>query len=562
MKKFVTLTTLLLLLALAGGVYAQQVPVFNQYIFNPYVYNPARAGSGENGQLFLGHKKQWANMPGAPSSSILTFELPLYAQNSGVGMTFYADQSHIFSKVGGSFTYAYHIRTGDADDQLLSFGVSGGFLNQRIDFSKAQIQTADDPTLLTKAQSSTAFEVAFGLRYTYKRLTLDFSAPQLANTSIRYLDDQGGSGLSEFKLVNHFLAGARYKIPLSIENQLYLEPVAMVRAVVNLPVQYDLNFLLNWHNKVSVGGGWRSGGAGGVFASGINASFAAHINDNITIGYIYEMGGRQSLRPFLGDTHEFSLGFKFNKSQNKVRELENKMRMIEDGEMDVFGTAKNPEQDSTDAAAAAAAGAADKDAELMKTLQMWDDLKMLEEFRKLQRMKQLEELVELQDMLELIKEINKNTAAGSDGGAGTNRGEETNSNSSFFGKEIITVTTTNGAKIEFIKLGEVFFDQDSHKLTASSQADLNKMRDEIRAANDVAVVYLSGNASTEGTNTHNMILATRRSKSVQDYLVKTGLDNVIIFPVPYGEEDPIVPKDTAESERAKNRRVDVLILKQ
>jgi len=561
MKTIISYIATAFFLMIGTSAFAQQVPVFNQYLYNPYVYNPARAGSQELGQLFLGYKKQWTDMPGAPATSVLTFDYPLQSQRSGVGATIYSDQTHILNKVGGSLTYAYHIVSGPNDNQRLSLGLSAGFLSQTIDFARANVQDRSDQIILENAQNSTAFEAAFGLHYQYENLSIDFAVPQLVNSSVRYLNTVGTTQqLAEFRLINHYLGAIRYKIPVSLQNQLYLEPVGMVRVVRGLPMQYDANFLLHWREQFTIGAGWRSGSPEGAFASGINVSLGFKLNDYFTAAYIYEVTGRQQYRSILGDTHEFAIGFKFGGTRNRVDRLEDKVHDLEETGFQKILDADQARKDSMQQAKREqqgmrldSLGFTPEEWKMFRDYEMYNDLRLLEELRRMKRLKEMDEMLRLQEIMQLknrLEEIEKQNKE---------MGNKSRGNS--FNGETVYRRTAEGDTVAFYKLGSVYFDKDSDRLRGSERARLVQTKNQYSSLQNVVVVYLTGNASTEGGNAYNMLLSTRRCKAVREHLKSIGMDDAVFLILPYGEEDPVIKKDKTEDEREENRRVDVLILK-
>ncbi len=563
MKKFISYIAFTLVLMMGSSVFAQQIPVFNQYLYNPYIYNPARAGSGDLGRLFLGYKKQWTDLPGAPATSALTFDYPLVAQRSGVGVTMYSDQTHIINKVGGSLTYAYHILSGPNDNQRISLGLSAGFLSQTIDFNRARVQDGADPIILDNAQNSTAFEAAFGFHYSYENLAIDFSVPQLVNSSVRYLNAAGTSQqIADFQLINHYLTAVRYKFPVSLENELYLEPVGMVRVVKGLPWQYDANFLLHWKDQFTVGAGWRSGSPEGAFASGLNVSMRFNLNEYFSATYIYEMTGQQKYRNIMGDTHEFSIGFKFGGTGKRVDRLEDKMHDLEESGFQKIMEAEKSKQDSLNAIEKAEREKDFTPAELkmLKDYEMYNDLRLLEELRRLKRMKEIDDMLKYQEMLEIIKrleELEKQKKEESERGSSSHRYDPSVDPD----VQTVYIPTENGDKLAFYKIGSVYFDKDKDELRAGERARLNATKDKYKRMDNVVVVYLTGNASTEGGDAHNMMLSTRRCKAVREYLKSISMSDAVFMILPYGEEDPLIQEDDNEDKREENRRVDILILK-
>jgi type IX secretion system PorP/SprF family membrane protein len=564
MKKIISYIVFALALMIGSDAFAQQIPVFNQYLYNPYIYNPARAGSEDLGRLFLGYKKQWADLPGTPSTTALTFDYPLVSQRSGVGVTMYSDQTHIINKVGGSLTYAYHIVSGPGDNQRISLGLSAGFLSQNIDFNRARVRDGADPIILTNAQNSTAFDASFGFHYSYENLAIDFAVPQLVNSSVRYLNVLGTTQqVADFSLINHYLGAVRYKIPVNLENQLYLEPVGMVRVVRGLPMQYDANFLLHWKEQFTVGAGWRSGSPEGAFASGLNVSLRFNLNDYFSATYIYEMTGQSQYRAIMGDTHEFSIGFKFGGTRKRVDKLENKMHDLEESGFQRIMDMEKAKQDSIQATREEerrqkldSLGFTPEEWKMLRDYEMYNNLRLLEELRRLKRLKELNDILRLQEIME-IKERLEMIEKQKQEEAARNRTRGNNME----GFPTVQRITEDGDTLTFYKIGMVYFDKDSDDLRTGEKVRLAETKDKYKTLNNVVIVYLTGNASTEGGDAYNMMLSTRRCKAVREHLKSIGMGDAVFMILPYGEEDPLVQKDNTEAKREENRRVDILILK-
>jgi len=64
MKRLMTV----LLIVMATGVFAQQDPLFSQYMFNKLAVNPAYAGSREYLTVDALYRYQWVNIDGAPKT--------------------------------------------------------------------------------------------------------------------------------------------------------------------------------------------------------------------------------------------------------------------------------------------------------------------------------------------------------------------------------------------------------------------------------------------------------------------------------------------------------------
>jgi len=60
---------------------AQQEAMISQYMFNGLFVNPAYAGSHPYASASILHREQWTGMPGAPSTSMLAFDTPVWKNN-------------------------------------------------------------------------------------------------------------------------------------------------------------------------------------------------------------------------------------------------------------------------------------------------------------------------------------------------------------------------------------------------------------------------------------------------------------------------------------------------
>lgn len=74
--KNIVLTGLLVLLLQV--THAQQQPHYTQYIMNPFIINPALAGIENYWDLRFSHRHQWVGMKGAPVTTYMTLQGPLY----------------------------------------------------------------------------------------------------------------------------------------------------------------------------------------------------------------------------------------------------------------------------------------------------------------------------------------------------------------------------------------------------------------------------------------------------------------------------------------------------
>ena len=105
----------------------------------------------------------------------------------------------------------------------------------------------------------------------------------------------------------------------------------------------------------------------------------------------------------------------------------------------------------------------------------------------------------------------------------------------------------------------VYFDTDKYNINAASKETLNKLGSILMEYPDTDVLVV-GHTDSVGSEEYNMTLSKNRAQSVTNYFTGTlGLSAGRFTTNWFGETSPIASNDTPEG-RAKNRRVNVVIV--
>jgi type IX secretion system PorP/SprF family membrane protein len=129
MKKLIIISIVIL----SGAVlYAQQMPISENYFLDKYSLAPSYAGNYNPKFLFMGYRSDWSGMDGGPKTFRLSYS-DAYKQNTGFGGRFVYDKAGIFKQVIFMGTYSYKVEI--AKNHLLLFGLSAGFYSNTINFS-------------------------------------------------------------------------------------------------------------------------------------------------------------------------------------------------------------------------------------------------------------------------------------------------------------------------------------------------------------------------------------------------------------------------------------------
>jgi outer membrane protein OmpA-like peptidoglycan-associated protein len=108
---------------------------------------------------------------------------------------------------------------------------------------------------------------------------------------------------------------------------------------------------------------------------------------------------------------------------------------------------------------------------------------------------------------------------------------------------------------------QVHFQHDSAEILPDSQGILEELAEVMSKRPDIKNVEVQGHTDDTGAAAYNLRLSQSRAQAVVDAIASHGVDASRMTAKGYGQEKPIVPNST-EANRAKNRRVQVMITEQ
>jgi len=278
MKKLIFLTGFILITGLA---FAQQEPQFTQFMYNKLGYNPGYAGSAD-GTCFSGLiRQQWLGLEGAPSSQLVSLNMPLNDQKVGVGLNLWRNTIGVSETVNIEGSYAYRLQM---DAGTLGIGVmaSGRYLQS--DFSKTDPIQAGDPTIAIGQQSKFVPNFGVGLYFSNDKYFVGASAPRILQNNIDLGDDQVVIS-REFR---HLYLMGGLVFPLSENTE--FQPQVLIKYVQNAPLDADLNLNLIFLKKYSIGASYRFGGSTeqGIGES-IDILLGAQLTEDFMVGFAYDI---------------------------------------------------------------------------------------------------------------------------------------------------------------------------------------------------------------------------------------------------------------------------------
>ena len=310
------------------GFAQEGIPIYADYLTdNYYLIHPSMAGVANCAKVRLTARQQWFGVDDAPSLQTLSMNGRIGESPVAIGGILFNDANGYHSTVGGYATFAYHLMfsRNEIDLNMLSFGLSAGFLQYKLDETSWLAPGEFDQAVAGIEQSATNFNIDFGFSYHY----VDFYAHVTAKN---ILDNDGinynRNGDFEFKNLRRYLVSAGYTISKfgsdwSYEPSLmymYRDATEESSIDVNLKVYREMDF-----GKVWGGLSYRRSLDGAEFqdGTGISNQKSQYITPFLGVDYnqfvfAYTYSYQANTVNFnTGGFHQITLGYNFNCRREK-----------------------------------------------------------------------------------------------------------------------------------------------------------------------------------------------------------------------------------------------------
>jgi type IX secretion system PorP/SprF family membrane protein len=280
------LTPILILWCISG--YAQQDPLYSQYLNNPILLNPAYAGSNQQWQTTAGYRTQWSGFEGNPTT--LNFSSHLSIADNKVGLGLIVIQDKIAEVKNTEFNLNYSYRLEVTENKYLYFGLSTGMMRYNSDPGLLNLQRIDDPSFTYTNKFE--FNTGVGVMMKTEQYMIGFSVPKLIPTSITEAN-------STVQIYNqhYYLFGV---FTHNFNERLMLKPALLLKGTSGAPLSVDVNVNVVIDQNYTLG----------ILTRNLNTfGLLAQLKmKQLKFGYVFEMPTNQSVgQRFL--SHEISLTY-------------------------------------------------------------------------------------------------------------------------------------------------------------------------------------------------------------------------------------------------------------
>ena len=307
--KLKTAALIVLFLSFVNAGKAQYDAMFTQYMFNEMFINPAYAGSKEAMSVTALHRQQWINFPGRPVTTSFSLHGPLMQNKMGLGLSVLNEKIGVLNRNLAYISYAYRLKLDK--NSTLAFGLMAGIHNQINKFS--ELKTNNDGSVDNQFSANSPSLIApnfgSGIYYTNKTFYAGVSVPRMIDDHFRF----STGGVAE-QTLNFSPNKYHYYLALgnlfTLTGDLKLKAQAMVKAVQNAPLQYDINANFLIKDFIWAGLGYRSN-------SSASAIVGIQINPQFLVCYSYDYG-LNSIQKYSQGSHEIMLNYLFSYKGKKV----------------------------------------------------------------------------------------------------------------------------------------------------------------------------------------------------------------------------------------------------
>ena len=273
--------------------FAQQDPMFTQYMFNTLTINPAYAGSKEAISFVGLYRKQWVGVDGAPTTQTITVHGPISKQKTGLGISLMNDAIGSIKQIQTFVDLSHRIQV--TDESYLRLGLKAGGSTFSANYADLIARDLDDE-LIHNFSGEFLPNIGAGLFYYSDNYYLGFSIPKFLKNYVK--GPQNSEILQE---ETHYFLNGGYVFDINKAQNMTIKPSFMLRHVNGAPMSVDLNTTVYLSKQIGIGAGIRLNDS----VSGLLQYF---FKSGLYFGYSYDHS-ISKLNHFNTGSHEIMIGY-------------------------------------------------------------------------------------------------------------------------------------------------------------------------------------------------------------------------------------------------------------
>jgi type IX secretion system PorP/SprF family membrane protein len=240
----------LLLCLLSAGLYAQDITNFSQFFINPYSINPSYAGIEGRPAMFLGYRKQWADIEGGPTTASFSFHAPTsFGLNYGLNLS--NQKAGVLNTSAAMVTLGYSIAMDKHN--FIRFAFSGGAAYNGLDLTVFDELADPDPVAIEALDKNMYLIGNAGLSFHFKSVHFGASLPTMFTPA--YVSKDAFS-VTEVKPFQSLIVHASNRFYFAKDKHVF-EPYLLYRMNQDLPSQIEAAAVVHLNHVLWFGGSYK-----------------------------------------------------------------------------------------------------------------------------------------------------------------------------------------------------------------------------------------------------------------------------------------------------------------
>lgn len=314
MKK---LYALIVFVALSSSVFAQQDPLFTQYMFNYSYYNPAVSGTEGVTKINAAYRNQWTgyvptgtSVTGLnPQTQFVGISAPILTKRMGLGFHVVNDQLGTSTRLDFLLSASYQIAIGN---NKLSLGLRSGFYSRGLDLTNLIFANPNDPVANDEANTDVRPEIGFGVYFRAPTFYAGVAFNHLATPNPIF--SIGETQLDPLSTHGYAFAGYEFEIL----NSWIITPSVLLKTDLNT-YSVDVGVLANNDDKLYAGVTWRQAEAVNLMVGyNILGDTKRKNKDWLRLSYSFDLVVTETQAKEL-TSHEIMLSYILPTPENKGR---------------------------------------------------------------------------------------------------------------------------------------------------------------------------------------------------------------------------------------------------
>jgi type IX secretion system PorP/SprF family membrane protein len=328
MLKKIYIISLLIVGGFTAG-YAQQQPLYSQYMLNTFLVNPAVAGAEGLTAFNLTAREQWAGYAEGPSTYAVSAQTRILKTSFrnrsrliksrarkrrpsgriGLGAFIYNDNNARVRRTGFQGTYAYHIYMRDVQ---LSFGASLSAYQFRVNVTPNDTYDPNvyDPLIIAgKVNQKISPDANVGFMVSTEKYYAGVSATSLFQSSIQF---GGGNPNDSYRILRQYYLIGGYRIE-PYKSNFAIEPSMLLTFTERRSMSTDINVKVYYRQDYWAGISFRTVGA-------MVMMFGTRYQQ-FTFGYAFDYNFNDISSLSRAGSHELMIGYKIGDSTRRYRWL-------------------------------------------------------------------------------------------------------------------------------------------------------------------------------------------------------------------------------------------------